>query len=104
MAFSPNSLRLAVAVRDDASNTLLLIDIATATTTARGSLPFAPSRLGFGGDGATLVVYGQPRATRPEIRRPARVLLSDAAASRQHWQTPGGVVGGRSSRVRRRRV
>jgi DNA-binding beta-propeller fold protein YncE len=90
LAFSPDGRRLAVALRDDAGeNTLLIIDTAAATIIGQGRLPIAPTRLGFGPDGATLMVYVQPEGDEPGLSPPPapRVLLLDGATLAPIWET-----------------
>ena len=89
MVFSADGRRLAVAVQSGLTEkSLLLIDPVVGTTLAKTSLPFAPSRLGFG-PGDTLIVYGQEEGEVAGISPPPapRLLLLDGATLSPVWET-----------------
>jgi DNA-binding beta-propeller fold protein YncE len=70
-------------------STLLLIDAVAGTILTQTALPFAPTRLSFAGDGATLIVYGQSAGDEPGLSPPPapRVLLLDGATLATTWET-----------------
>jgi hypothetical protein len=88
LTFSPDTFHIALALNQDASSNILLVDARTAQLVAQGTLDFRPSLLNFSQDGKLLIVYGQPESDKPGVTQPPppRVALFDAATLEMQWE------------------
>ena len=87
LAFSRDHARLAVALHEKGSDSLVLVDTAAGTIRVRQHIGIYPSLLRFSPDGARLIAFGQPEGTDRGVSRPGspHVLLIDGRTLEVAW-------------------
>lgn len=88
LTFSRDATRVVLALNQDTSSNILLVDARTAQLVAQSALTFRPSLLNFTQDGKMLVVFGQLLSDKPGVTQPPppRVALFDAATLELQWE------------------
>jgi hypothetical protein len=87
LAFSPDHTRLALAVHEKGSDSLVLVNTATGGIKARQRVGFPLSLLRFAPDGGRLIAFGQPEGADRGVSRPGppHVLLIDGRTLELAW-------------------